>query len=93
MTCVAYNNVFRFLCGEPRNSSLLVTCLYLEDYLHARCLGKVYIYGFMISVYHDIYEEVMQYNIAEHCCQQCSWETFAIRTCILVSLVLRVFIA
>ena len=43
MTCVAYNNVFRFLCGEPRNSSLLVTCLYLEDYLHARCLGKVYI--------------------------------------------------
>ena len=36
--CVAYNNVFRFLCGEPRNCIVvLVTCLYLEVYLHARC--------------------------------------------------------
>ena len=30
--CVAYNNVFRCLCSEPRNCSI---CLCIEVYLHA----------------------------------------------------------
>ena len=34
--CVAYNNVFRFLCSEPR-IVVLVICLCLEVYIHARC--------------------------------------------------------
>ena len=46
--CVAYNNVFRFLCGEPRNCSAshmfvsrgLPTC---------KMLIRKSIYGFMIS--------------------------------------------
>ena len=58
--CVAYNNVFRFLCGEPGNCSAshmfvsrgLPTC---------KMLIRKSIW------FYDIYKEVRQYNIAEHC--------------------------
>ena len=61
--CVAYNNVFRFLCREPRNCSAshmfvsrgLPTCNML--------IRK------SILCFYDIYKEVMQFNPTEHCWQ------------------------
>ena len=58
--CVAYNNVFRFVCSEPRNCSAshmfvsrgLPTCNMLIR-------KSIYFY--------DIYKEVMQYDLTEHC--------------------------
>ena len=59
--CVAYNNVFRFVCSETRNCS--ASHMFVSRGLNTSkmLIRKVYIYLY------DIYKEVMQYNLAEHC--------------------------